>query len=203
MPNLYHAAGTRADRIIFILEELGVDWQLITLDLASGANKAPDYLRVHPHGWVPALQDGEVTVFETAAICLYLADRYPAARLAPPLNSHQRAAYYQWIVYSVATLEPVIAEVYMEMLRPEAERDTAVLASARERFGTSGSVLADAIESDYLLPGGFSAADVMIGHMLIWAEALGLLAHQPKLSDYAARIRARPAFNRISQGESA
>ena len=91
----------------------------------------------------------------------------------------------------------------MEMLRPEAERDTAVLASARERFGTSGSVLADAIESDYLLPGGFSAADVMIGHMLIWAEALGLLAHQPKLSDYAARIRARPAFNRISQGESA
>jgi len=191
---LYHAAGTRADRIKALLDELGVDWELVTLDLAAGQNKTPEYLKIHPHGWVPALQDGDVTLFETAAICLYLADRDPKNRLAPDPSSPERAAYYQWVIYSVATLEPALADVYLQIIKPEAEQDAAVLASGRERFAASADVLARALKGPYLLPSGFSAADVLIGHMLIWGEAMGLLAGRDALQAYAGRIKSRPAF---------
>jgi len=191
---LYHAAGTRADRIKALLDELGVDWELVSLDLAQGENKTPQYLEIHPHGWVPALRDGDVTLFETAAICLYLADRDPANRLAPEPSSPERAPYYQWMIYAVATLEPAIADVYLQVIKPEAERDAAVLASGQERFAASAEVLTKALSGPYLLASGFSAADVLIGHMLIWADAMGLLAGRETLQAYAARIRARPAF---------
>jgi glutathione S-transferase len=177
-----------------LLQELGVEWELVTLDLERGENKRPEYLAVHPHGWVPALTDGDVTLFETAAICLYLADRDPGNRLAPEPSSPERAAYYQWVIYAVATLEPALADVYLQMIRPEAERDPAVLASGQARFAASAEVLADALTAPYLLASGFSAADVLIGHMLIWADAMGLLAGRDRLQAYAARIRERPAF---------
>jgi glutathione S-transferase len=191
---LYHAAGTRADRVKALLDELGVDWELVSLDLAQGENKQPHYLAVHPHGWVPALRDGDVTLFETAAICLHLADRDPSNRLSPEPSSPERALYYQWMVYAVATLEPAIADVYLQLMKDEDARDEAILASGRERFAASADVLTNALAGPYLLASGFSAADVLIGHMLIWADAMGLLAGRETLQMYAARIRARPAF---------
>ena len=190
----YHAAGTRADRIKALLDELGVDWELVSLDLAQGENKQPGYLAIHPHGWVPALRDGDVTLFETAAICLYLADRDPSNRLAPAPSSPDRALYYPWMIYAVATLEPAIADVYLQIIKPDDERDAAVMASGQARFAASADVLAQALTGPYLLASGFSAADVLIGHMLIWADAMGLLAGRDALQAYAARIRARPAF---------
>jgi glutathione S-transferase len=191
---LYHAAGTRADRVLALLQELGVEWELVPLDLAQAEQKRPEYLAIHPHGWVPALSDGDVTLFETAAICLYLADRDPANRLAPEPSSPERAAYYQWMIYAVATLEPALADVFLQLMKPEAERDPAVLASGRERFAASAEVLTRALGGPYLLTSGFSAADVLIGHMLIWADGMGLLAGRETLQAYAARIRARPSF---------
>lgn len=194
MLKLYHAAGTRADRIKALLQELGVDWELVSLDLAKGENRTPEYLAIHPHGWVPALRDGDVTLFETAAICLYLADRDPANRLAPEPSSPDRAAYYQWVIYAVATLEPALADIYLQIIKPEGERDEAILASGRVRFAASAEVLTRALQTPYLLASSFSAADVLIGHMLIWADAMGLLEGWETLQAYADRIRARPAF---------
>lgn len=194
---LYYAAHTRATRVAFILEELGVDWKRVPLDLSRKENKTPEYLAIHPHGWVPALRDGETTVFETAAICLYLADRFPSKGLAPGLSSPERAAYYQWIVYSVATLEPAIADFYLQMQLPPGERNAALLAAGQERFKASAEVLQRALQHGYLVGEKFSAADVLVGHMLIWADSLGLLAGFDTLADYASRIRSRPAFSRI------
>ena len=197
MLTLYYATGTRATRIVFLLEELGVDWTRASLDLKRGDNKTPEYLAVHPHGWVPALRDGDIKIFETAAICLYLADRHPDKGLAPKLSSPERAAYYQWVIYSVATLEPAIAEIYLQLQRPEGDRDEAVLSAGHNRFSASADVLSRALSGPYLLPSGFSAADVLVGHMMVWADAMGLLAGQNVLAQYADRIRARPAFGRI------
>lgn len=191
---LYHSEGTRADRVVALLRELGLEWELVSLDLAQGENKQPEYLAIHPHGWVPALRDGDVTLFETAAICLYLADRDPANRLAPEPWSPERGPYYQWMIYAVATLEPAIADIFLQMMKPEDARDEAIIASGRERFAASADVLSKALAGPYLLASGFSAADVLIGHMLIWADAMGLLAGRETLQAYAARVRARPAF---------
>jgi glutathione S-transferase len=191
---LYHAAGTRADRVRALLEELGVEWELVALDLAQGENKRPEYLAVHPHGWVPALRDGDVTLFETAAICLYLADRDPTNRLAPEPSSPERAAYYQWMIYAVATLEPALADIFLQLMKPETEREAAIMASGRARFAACAEVLTRALDGPYLLASGFSAADVLIGHMLIWADGMGLLTDRETLRAYAARIRRRPSF---------
>lgn len=193
---LYYAPNTRATRVAFLLEELGVPYERRTLDLAAGENKRPAHLAVHPHGLVPALRDGDTVVFETAAICLYLADRFPEGRLAPAVGSPGRAAYYQWSVYSVATLEPALSDIWLQRQRPEGERDQVVLRSAAERFRASAAVLTAALKGPYLLGERFSAADVLIGSMLIWGEAMGLLEGENHLAEYAARIRARPAFAR-------
>jgi glutathione S-transferase len=193
---LYYAPNTRATRVAFLLEELGVPYERRTLDLAAGENKRPAYQAVHPHGLVPALRDDDTVVYETAAICLYLADRFPEKCLSPAPNSSERAAYYQWSVYSVATLEPILADIFLQRMRPEGERDEAVIQSAAGRFRESAAVLSAALKGPYLLGERFSTADVLIGSMIIWAGAMGLLEGQPHLAEYAARISARPAFGR-------
>lgn len=193
---LYYAPHTRAARVAFLLEELGVAYDRQVLDLTAGAQKQPAYLAVHPHGLVPALRDGDTVVFETAAICLYLGDRYPEQRLAPPPGSPERATYYQWAVYSVATLEPALADLWIQRLRPAADRDATVIATATERFRQSAEVLSAALTAPYLVGGRFGVADVLVGSMLIWAQAMELLEGHPRLAEYAARIAARPAFGR-------
>ena len=92
---LYYAPQTRATRPRWMLEEIGAPYELVRLQLSKGEHKQPEYLKIHPHGAVPAYSDGEVTMFESAAICAYLADKFPDKRLAPPLGSPQRGLYYQ------------------------------------------------------------------------------------------------------------
>jgi glutathione S-transferase len=193
---LYYAPGTRATRVAFLLEELEVAYERHTLDTAASEHKQPAYLRIHPHGLVPALRDGDTVVFETAAICLYLADRFPEKGLAPAVGSPERAAYYQWAVYSVATLEPILADIWLQLQRPEGERDSGLMQSAGARFRESAAVLTSALRSSYLIGERFSAADVLIGSMLSWAAAMGLLEGQKLLSEYVDRISKRPAFGR-------
>lgn len=194
---LYYAPFTRATRVAFLLEELGVPYMRVVLDTSKGENKTPDYLRVHPHGLVPALRDGDTVIYETSAICLHLADRFLEKGLAPPVGSPERAPYYQWMVYAVATLEPAISDVYLQLELPAERRNEGVLRSGRERTAASADVLTRALaERPYLLGERFSAADVVIGMLLIWAEELHLLTDHPVLRAYAARVKARPAFSR-------
>jgi glutathione S-transferase len=194
---LYYAPYTRAARVAFLLEELGVEYTRNTIDTAGKAHKTPEYLAIHPHGLVPALRHGDTVVFETVAICLYLSDRFAEKGLAPPMNAPERGAYYQWSVYSVATLEPAIADVFLQTRFAPEKRDTAVLESGKERFRECARVLTSALGGrPYLLGDRFTTADVLIGSMLVWAESLELLEGFPVLLEYASRVRARPAFVR-------
>jgi glutathione S-transferase len=194
---LYYAPHTRAARVAFLLEELEVEYTRDIVDTAGKAHKAPEYLAVHPHGLVPALRHGDTVVFETVAICLYLADRFADKGLAPPIDAPERAAYYQWCVYSIATLEPAMADVYFQRLLPPEKRDAAVLESAKERFRECARVLTRALgHRPYLLGDRFTTADILIGSMLVWAESLELLEGCPVLVEYASRVRSRPAFAR-------
>jgi glutathione S-transferase len=198
---LYHAPRSRSVRPRWLLEEIGTPYELVTLDLAKGEHKTAAHLAVHPHGAVPALVDGDVQLFESAAICAYLADKFPDARLAPPTGTPARGLYYQWLVYAIATLEPPVLQVFLNTIRlPEAERSAAAAEQGRTRFAEVAAVLERALASKpFLLGDRFTAADVMIGSTLVWAQAFGLLEGHQTLQDYVARLSARPAFQRAQQ----
>jgi glutathione S-transferase len=195
---LYYAPQTRAVRPRWLLEELGAPYELVRLDITKGEHKRAEYLKIHPHGAVPALVDDEVTMFESGAICLYLADKYPEKRMAPPLGMPTRALYDQWMIYSVATLEIPLEKILLHgFFLPEAERKPAILAEGKQGLAAIAKVLAPILAGrTYLLGDHFSAADVMMGSGLAWMRTMGELQGFPDVEAYAARVAARPAYQR-------
>src|SRR5262249_18334800 len=103
---LYASLASRSFVARWLLEEIGIPYRVEILSLRKGEHKRPEYLRINPMGKVPALTDGAVTVAETPAICIYLADRYSYGLLAPRMDAPQRGAYLHWTVFSTAVLEP-------------------------------------------------------------------------------------------------
>lgn len=198
MITLYHSPRSRSVRPRWLLEEIGAPYDLVTLDLEQQEHKTAAHRQRHPHGQVPVLVDGDLALIESAAICLHLADRFPAAGLAPAVGTPERGRYYQWMVYAIATLEPPVLEVFMHTMRlPEAERSATRAAAARDRFAEIAQVLTDALgPRPFLLGGAFSAADVMIGSTLAWASLFGLMDDRPTLSAYVERLVQRPAYQR-------
>lgn len=198
---LYFSPQTRAGRPRWLLEEIGAPYELARIDLQKGEHKKPEYLKIHPHGAVPALIDGDLALFESAAICMYLADKFPEKKLAPELGTPARGLYYQWMVYSMATLEPPVLEIFLNtMMLPEAERSAAAVEKGKKRFTEVAGVLASALAGrSFLLGEQFSAADVMVGSTLAWASMMGLLGDQPALQAYVKRLTERPAFQRAQQ----
>ncbi len=195
---LYYAPRSRATRARWMLEEIGTPYELARIDLSKGEQKQAEYLKIHPHGVVPALSDGDVTVFESAAICAYLADRFPEKRLAPPVGSGARGLYYQWLVYSTATAEPPVVKVFLNtMMLPEAKRSAALAEEGRAQWAEVARVIERALDGNsFLLGESFTAADVMIGSIAGWVGFMGLLEGFPVLQDYAGRLSSRPAYRR-------
>lgn len=194
---LYFAPRTRATRPRWILEELGVPYELVQVDLAKGEHKVPAHLRLHPLGKVPVLVDGEVTIFESAAICLYLADKFPDKKLAPAVGTDARAYYYQWIVFAGAQLEPPIAEYAGQMGLPEAERNAAVLAKSKEQaLAAIKAVEHGLLGKMYLVNEKFSAADIVLGSILRWADSLKLLGDAPDIQSWLYELKSRAAFKK-------
>ncbi|MFN8644977.1 MAG: glutathione S-transferase family protein [Candidatus Binatia bacterium] len=198
MITLYHSPRSRSVRPRWLLEEIGAAYDLVTLDFEKQEHKTAAHRQRHPHGQVPALVDGDLALIESAAICLHLADRFPAAQLAPPLGTPERGRYYQWVLYGIVTLEPPVLEVFMHTMRlPEAERSAAKAAAARERFAEIAQVLAEALgPNPFLLGERFSAADVVVGSTLAWASLFGLMDGMPALAAYVERLVQRPAYQR-------
>jgi len=199
---LYHRPQSRSVRPRWLLEEIGAPYELITLDHAKGEDKTPAYLKIHPHGAVPAFVDGDLAMFESAAICLYLADKFPDKHLAPAIGTPARGLYYQWMLYSIATLEPPVLQIFMNtVMLPEAERSAAAVEQGRKTFGEVANVLSQALAGKpFLLGQQFSAADVMIGSTLGWGQFMGLLEGRPELGAYVKRLSERPAFQRAQAG---
>ena len=197
---LYHSSQSRSVRPRWLLEEIGAPYELVRLDMSKQEHKTPEYKRVHPHGAVPALVDGDLAMFESAAICAYLADKFPEAQMAPRIGTPERGRYYQWMVYSIATLEPPVIDIFMNtVMLPEAERSTEAVDKARTKFVEVAQVLENTLGSKpFLLGERFSAADVMIGSSLVWGQFLGLLEGRPVLAEYAQRLSTRPAYQRAS-----
>lgn len=191
MLKLFYIPNTRASRVRWMLEELQVPYELARIDWPTA--KGEDYRRkVHPLGAVPALQDGDTVVIESAAIIAHLADRFPDKGLAPPPG--ERGAYYQWIVYAMATLEPLVV-AFSDHTRklPEEQRISTIADAARRSFVTAAAPVARELHGKEWILGRFSAADVVLGSVINWGAATKI-TDEPELLRYADRVRARPPW---------
>jgi glutathione S-transferase len=196
---LYYVPKTRASRPRWVLEELGVPYDLVRLDPARAETRSAEHLERHPLGHVPVLEDRGQAIFESGAICLHLADLFPEKRLLPPLGSVERGLAYQWVLFSMTEMEPPLIGLSTEARKPEAERDAAAAAQARDRFRKAADVLEVALRNrQFLLGDGFGVADVMVGGTLAWAKGFKLLDGLPSVEAYLARLRERPAWKRAT-----
>lgn len=196
MLELYYAIHTRAVRPRWLLEELGVPFELVRVNQDNGELKRPAYLRINPNGKVPALVDGDLAMFESAAICQYLADKYPERSFAPPINTPARGHYYQWMHYGMAAIEPPLWVLFRQSRVPEQQRDAELVEQSREQLRVALGVIDGALSGrDFLLGSQLGAADVMIGSILLVGARLlqDLLADRGNLSAYLARLSERPA----------
>ncbi|MBI2963295.1 MAG: glutathione S-transferase family protein [Deltaproteobacteria bacterium] len=196
MIKLYHAPLTRSIRIYWLLEELGVPYQLEVVQFAVG--KTP-FAQRSPYGKVPAIEDGDLAMFESGAILEYVLERYGEGRLAPRPGTPQRGEFLQWVHFAEATAMPPLGDIVRHTIfKPEAERIAAVVEDARGRAAATFAVAERSLEGkDYLLGGEFSAADVMMGVTLLIARRFEVLdARTPNLLAYLARLEARPALQR-------
>jgi glutathione S-transferase len=198
---LYYTPQSRAVRPRWMLEEIGAPYELARIDLAKGDQKTPEYLALNPNGTVPTLVDGDLTLYESAAICQYLADKFPQAKLAPPAGTPARGLYYQWIHYAMSGLEPPAVAIFLHTVRkPEAERIPAVVAESRQQIAAALGVIERALAGrPYILGAEFSTADVMLGSTLVWAQMMGLIGDdRAQTAAYLTRLATRPAFQRAS-----
>jgi glutathione S-transferase len=194
---LYFAPATRATRPRWLLEELGVPYTLKLVDMKAGEHKSPAYKGpIHPHGSVPAAVIDGQPLIESGAIVTTLADRFLDKGLAPAPSSPARARYMQWLFYSYATLEPAIHDV-IEAGKPECTWSPEKIEKVRQRWNDCASVVNGWLEGkSWALGDAFSAADCVLGSLMVWANALGLLAGQPHALAYCERCKSRPAFQR-------
>jgi glutathione S-transferase len=188
---LYHASPSRSSIVHWMLEELGEPYKLEVLNLRAADQRKPAYLAINPMGKVPTLKDGDVVVSEVAAICCYLADAYPKAKLAPPIGDKRRGDYLKWLFYGPSCLEPAMIDKALN--RPPAPRSTAGWAD----YDTVIEVLRSAIGArEYLLGEQFTAADIVIGSGLRWGMLFKMFPELPEFVTYVDRLKARPAMQR-------
>lgn len=187
---LHFAPRSRAFTALWLLEELGVPYELESFDLNSGRHKQPDFLALNPMGKVPLVVCDGIPVSETGAIAIYLADRFPAAGLAPALDERQRPAYLRWVLFSGGVLEPALGQKFFKWEVP-------ARSVAWGSFEQMQDVLTAAItSSEWLLGDRFSAADIVVGAGARFGVMFGAFEQTGAIADYVARLTARPGFER-------
>ena len=189
MMQLYWSPRSRSFSSLWLMEETGQPYERVLTDISTGAQRRAEYLAINPMGKVPALKDGEATLAEAAAIAAYVAERYPEARLAPPLGDPLRAKYLYWLFFGPGCIEPAMVQLATKLeMNPvaagwgDAQRVIDVLDVALQK-------------GPWILGEPFSAADIIIGSGLKFAVRLfKIIPSRPSFDAYVARCMARPAF---------
>ena len=186
----YYHPMSRAVSTDWMLKELDAPHEQILVDFPAGANNTPEYRAINPMGKIPALADGDEVVTETAAICAYLADKFPEKNFAPPTNSPERGKYYRYLFYPSAVLEPMFT---VDMRGIEGLDPKSVGWGDLERCMTTIELMVP--EKDWALGSQFTAADVVFGGTLDFFVKFGMLKEpSAKVMAYIERIRNRPAY---------
>ena len=186
----YFNPMSRALTTHWMLVELGVEHEQIVVDFISGEGKTPEFRSINPMGKIPTLVDGDVVVTEAAAICAYLADKYPEKGLAPPPGSKERGKYYRYLFVPGTTLEPMFTINLLKVDDYSAE--SAGFGDLERCLATIESMTP---EKAWALGDQFTAADVVFGGFLDFAVMFGWLqSPSTKVAAYIARLKDRPAY---------
>jgi glutathione S-transferase len=191
MIKLYHAPRSRSSRFIFLLEELGTPYEIAKVSIRRGDGSGTlDDDNPHPHGKVPVIRDGETVVYESAAIALYLTDKFPAAGIGPVVGDPKRGAYLTWLAYYAGVMEPAWMSAFM---KTDVPRGTAGWVKTDEVMELVNATLN---KGPYILGEKFSAADVLIATTFKLFLGSPILAKTDVLEAYVARVTERPAYAR-------
>ena len=194
MIQLYWSPRSRSFSAIWLLEETGLPYERVLTDISTGAQKAPEYLAINPMGKVPGLKDGDAVLGEAAAICAYIADRYPETKLAPAITDPLRARYLQWLFFSPSCIEPALIQIFTNL---EVSPSTAAWGSAAQVFDVLDAALQ---KGPWILGENFSAADITVGTGLHFAVRMfKMVPPRPSFDAYIDRCAARPAFQRAEK----
>lgn len=187
---LYHHPYSRASSVIWMLEEVGVDYELRTVDVMKGGQKAPEIVALNPMGKLPTLTDGELVVTEAAAIALYLADRYAYGTLSPKVDDPRRGTYLRWAFFAPSVIEPGAT----------AKMSNWPAKDGQVGWGTYDAMLATMEHAiagkQFLLGDDFSMADVTFGGTLRYMMMFKMIESTPTFAAYVERLNARPALQR-------
>ena len=191
----YSSPMSRGRIVHWMLEEVGVPYRFAVVNLETQDQKKPEYLAVNPMGKVPAIVHRGTVVTECGAICAYLADAFPAARLAPPADSAARGTYYRWLFFGGTCVEAAVIDRMLS--RPPPGRPGALGYGCYE--DTIATLQKALTPGPYILGAQFSAADVYVGSQIGFGMMMKALEPRPVFQDYVNRLQARPAYQRFME----
>ena len=204
MLKVHFVAGTRAGRVVWLLEELGLEYEVNIMPFTKEGLKSSEHRSRHALGRVPVLEDGDISIFESGAIIDYVLERHKNGGLKPSSDSSEFPFYLQWYHYCEGMVMPPMNQIVVQtILLPPDRRDETVLNQAKNLLTKSlAPVNENLADKDYLI-GDFSAADLMLVHSCFMANRMGCVSEEMQnIKDYVARINARPAFQKaITMGE--
>ena len=196
MLKLHFAPNSRAGRIVWLLEELGLPYEINKMAFHPKDLKSDEHRARHPLGRVPVLDDGDVRLFESGAIVDYILERHRNGGLKPAVDAPEFPAYLQWFHYCEGMVMPPVNTIVVQtLLLPPERRDETVLAQAKRLLTKALEPVNAALEGKDYLIGNFSGADIMLGHACFMSNRLGCVPDEMvHLKAYVDRIAARPAF---------
>ena len=198
MLKLHFAPNSRAGRIVWLLEELGLPYALNRMDFSPKDLKSAEHRARHPLGRVPVLEDGTVTIYESGAIVEYILERHKNGGLKPAVDAPEFPYYLQWFHYCEGMVMPPINTIVVQtLLLPPERRDQTALDQARRLLTKALAPVDEALAGKDYLIGKFSAADIMLGHACFMSNRVGCVTgDMTNLKAYVERIAARPAFQK-------
>lgn len=192
---LHHQPRTRSTRVLWLLEELEVPYDLTVISRED--KQTPEYRELHPLGRSPVLETDDGPVFESAGLILHIADQHLDAGLIAPLGTHARALQYQWCFFGMNELEGSLMRIARELWKESGDPDPAVIESGKALFVTTADVVENALgDSEYLVDDSFSVADIVVGAVLAFAPTAKIADLPAGLVPYVDRLEARPARQR-------
>ncbi|MFA1623987.1 glutathione S-transferase family protein [Rhizobium mongolense] len=201
MMKLYGLGPTRSLRALWALQELDAEFEFVPVNLLAGENRRPDFLRLNPAGKLPVLVDGDLILTESAAIVMYLAEKYGAKGLMPA-DLRERARAYRWSMFAVTELEQPLWRIAKHtFIYPEDKRLPEDIALAREEFMAMAAILERHMDGRQFIVGDkITIADCVTAYVVDWGNENGLVDGCPNLKAYLERMYARPkAPQRIAE----
>ena len=198
MLKLHHAPNSRAGRIVWLLEELKLPYDINTMKFHPSDLKSDEHRARHPLGRIPVLEDNDISIYESGAIVEYILARHAPGKLKPNVNDNTYPQYLQWFHYCEGMVMPPMNTIVVHtIILPEERRDEVVLGQAQRLLSKALAPINHALEGNDYLIGDFSAADIMLGHALYMSKRLNCVSRDlSNILDYIARIESRPCFQK-------